>query len=94
MEPEGSLPHSQVPVICPILSQLDPIHTPTSHFLKIYLNIILPSKPGSPKWPLSLRFHHQNPVDASPLPIRATNPANLNPLAFITRTILDEKYRS
>jgi hypothetical protein len=29
--------------LSPILSQLDPIHTLTSHFLKIYLNIILPS---------------------------------------------------
>jgi len=28
----------------------------------------LPSMPGSPKWPLSLRFPHQNPVYASPLP--------------------------
>ena len=30
-------------------SPVDPIHTPTSHFLKIHLNIILPSRPESPK---------------------------------------------
>ena len=33
----------------PILSQLDPIHTPTSHLLTIHLNIILPPMPGSSK---------------------------------------------
>jgi hypothetical protein len=49
----------------PILSQLSPVYTPTSHFLKTHLNIILLPTPGSPKWYLSLRYPHQNPVYAS-----------------------------
>ena len=46
MEPEGSLPHSLVPATCPSPEPARSVHTPTSCFLKIHLNIILPSMPG------------------------------------------------
>ena len=93
MEPECSLPHSQAPNSCPIVSHIDPANAFTSHFLKIRLNI-LPSTPGPFKSSLSIRFSRQNPVYASTLPIRAarlTLPILLN---LITRTILGEGYSS
>ena len=58
--------NSRPPVL--IQSQINPVHTPTSHFLKIYPNIIHPSTTGFPKLSLSFRFPHQNPVYISPLP--------------------------
>jgi hypothetical protein len=51
-----------------ILSQPYPIHSHTSHFLKVHSNIVPQSTPGSPQWSLSLSFPHQNPVHASLLP--------------------------
>jgi hypothetical protein len=52
----------------PIPRQIESVPTPTSHFLKIHINIIIPSMSVSPKWCLCLRFLHQNPLHASPLP--------------------------
>jgi hypothetical protein len=65
MEPESSLPYSQVPVICPypeptVSSPHNPIPRP-----EIRLNIILPSTSGSPQWSISLRLPHQKPVHTS-----------------------------
>jgi hypothetical protein len=64
----GSLPHLQVPATCPYPEPAQSGPFTPSHFLKNHRNFILPSTPGCPHWPLYLRFHHQNPVHATPLP--------------------------
>ena len=42
----------------------------------------------------NLRFPHQDPIHPLSSPTRATCPAHLIPLDFITRTILGEEYKS
>ena len=75
----------------PILSQLDPVHTLTSHFLKIHFNIIPHLRLSFP----SGLFPSGSPAETlyAPLlsPIRATCPAHLILLDLITRSIFGEQ---
>jgi hypothetical protein len=87
MEPEGSSPHSQVTATCPYPQSARSSPCPTYKFMKIHLNIILPSAPESSR-SVSLSCPHQNPACTSPLPARIIL------LDMITRTILGEGYRS
>ena len=76
-----------------ILGQPNPVHIPRSHLLEFHPNIIHPSTPKSSQWSPSLRFLHQDPIHPLSSPIRATCPAHLILLDFITRTTLGEEYK-
>jgi hypothetical protein len=80
--------HKRPPPV-PLLSQPNPLITPTSHFLKIHPNIILTSTPGSPQRSLSLRLPHQNPIHTSPFPHTCYMPRPSHSSRFITLTILE-----
>ena len=77
-----------------VLSQLDLVHTPTPHFLKINFNIILLSTPVYSKWSLSLGFHNQKPVCNSTHPHARYILHPSHSSRFYHRTILGEQYRS
>jgi len=94
MEPECSLPHSQVPSTCCYPEPARSSPYPHIPLLKIHLNIILPSTPGSSQWSLSFRFPTKTLYTLLLPPVRATWPTHLILLYFITRTIFGEQYRS
>ena len=77
-----------------ILSQPNPVHIPTSHLLEIQPNIIHPSTPRSPQSLLPYGFPTKTLYTPFSSPIRAKCPAHPILLDFITRTILDEEYKS
>ena len=81
------------PPPAPITSQVDPVLIPTPYFLKIHINIILPSAPGSSKWSLFLKVFSPKPCMYLSS-IRATWPFYLIHLHLITRIIFGEEYRS
>jgi hypothetical protein len=95
MEPQGSLPHSQVPAICPYpeparSSPYPPDPTSWRSILMLFSHLRLGLPSGF--------FPQVSPPKTlyTPLlsPTRATCPAHLILLDFITRTILCEQYRS
>jgi len=61
VEPEGLLSRLQEPATSPYFGPDQSVPCLPSHFLKIQLNIILPTTPGSSKWALSIRFPHPKP---------------------------------
>ena len=78
-----------------ILSQLEPVHTPTFHFLKIHFNIIPHLRLGLPSGLFPSGFPSKTMYTPLPLPhTRYIPPPNLILLDFITRKLLDEEYRS
>ena len=78
----------------PIMNRLDPVHTPTAHFLNIHFNTNIPSTLVSLQWTLSLTLTHQKPVHVSPITHTRYVPRPSHSSRFITGKNFGEQYRS
>jgi len=77
-----------------ILSQINSVHIGPCHFLRIRVNIILPSVSRSSKWSLSSGFPTKFVYTPLLSPVRATRTTHFILACLITRSIFDEVYRS
>jgi len=94
MKHESSLPHSHEFATCSYHEPDKSSPCSTSHFLKTHFNIIVPSTPMSSMCYVFLSLPTKTLYTPLLSPLRATRPAHLILLNFITRTILGEDYRS
>ena len=85
--------HKRPPPVS-ILGQPNPVHIPTFHLLEIHLIIIHYLRLGLPSGLFPSGFPTKTLYTPLSSPIRATCPAHLILLDFITRTILGEEYKS
>jgi len=69
--------------------RISPVHDFSFHFFKIHFNVILPSKPRTSKWPLSLRYPHEKPVSGLLSPIRSTRSVQLWNVSLKNRISVD-----